>query len=403
MTQPKTRKTALSLTIAAALTVAGVAGYSAYQDAYASDEPAVEQSLPQLPRVVVETPELQTVTEWDHYAGRFEAVDEVNIRSRVTGYLQAVHFEDGDVVNKGDLLFTIDPRPFEAAVAMAKASVAEAKATLNLASADLKRSSELSKSAAISQQRVDQDRARVQQAQARVAAANSALEQAELDLEFTTIEAPITGRIDAHNVDVGNLVRGDEENTLPLTNIVSLDPIYIVFDVDQAAYLNYHKKDKEGVRESSRTAANPVNVSLQGDSDFPYQAKMDFVGNQIDQRTGTIRGRAVIDNPDGIFTPGLFARVQLLSRDNAQTVLIPDQAVALEQTNRIVYVVNENDEAETRAVTLGPIVDGKRVVRTGLEGNERVITKGLHRVSVGTKVQAEMEIDHFAELAQTRF
>lgn len=380
----------------------GIGAYTAYQQAYAADEKA--QSAAAAPKppptVVVEIPEVKAVSEWDDYTGRFEAIDEVDIRSRVTGYLQQVHFKDGDIVEKGDLLFTIDPRPFEAALKTAEARVAEAKATLFLANTNLARSNTLLKSSAISQQRVDQDSARVQQAQALLASARSELEQARLDLEFTTIESPITGHIGARNVDIGNLIRGDDENASPLTNIVSLNPIYVVFDIDQNAYLNYAK---DGMRCDEQSTARPVRIALQGDVGYPHEGKMDFIANRIDEQTGTLRGRAVIDNPTRRFVPGLFARIQLLERDQADTVLIPDRAIALEQTNRVVYIVNDEDKVESRTVVLGPLIDGKRVIRSGLNGDERVVTRGLHRISTGKTVQVRLEGDEAAiTLSQAR-
>lgn len=386
-----TRRPFIALLAGAAMTAAAWGGYSGYHYAVASPTEGAVAAAP-APSVIAEFPTVQSITEWDSYAGRFVAVDRVDIRSRVSGYLDAVHFTDGDIVQQGDLLFTIDPRPFEAEVAVAEAEVAEAEATLALARADLRRSTELYKTRTVSKQRVDQDRARTKSAEAQVKAAQSRLNVAKLDLGFTEVRAPITGRIDAHNIDVGNLVRGDAENGQALTNIVALDPIHIVFDIDQNAYLNYQRAAAAGQGPDHGTEVTPVQLALPGETGFQHEAALDFVSNSIDQATGTIRARAVIDNPDFSFTPGLFARVQLLNRADAEALLIPDEAIGLEQSDRVVFVVGANNKVESRKVALGPIVDGKRVVRHGVSAEDRIITRGLHRVYAGMEVSAEMGI-----------
>jgi RND family efflux transporter MFP subunit len=226
-----------TISIGIAVALIGLGSFSAYHFAYAEKQQEVTQNQ-QFPAVIVSLPAIENITEWQQYAGRFVAVNNVDIRSRVSGYLEKIHFKDGDIVNKGDLLFSIDPRPFKAEVSIAKATVEEREATLALAKTDSTRSIELYKTHAVSKQRVDEDKARVKQAEAQLSAAKSRLARAELDLDFTQITAPITGKIDQHNVDVGNLIRGDDENASPLTNIVSLDPIYVYFDVDQNTYLN---------------------------------------------------------------------------------------------------------------------------------------------------------------------
>jgi multidrug efflux system membrane fusion protein len=382
------------LTLGAMSTIMATS-YFAYQQVHAADNAA---NTP-LPKVKVATAQKRVVTEWDQYSGRLVAVDEVAVRSRVTGYLKAIHFKDGDMVGKGDLLFSIDPRPFEAALALAKANVIEAQANLSLAKSNLKRSANLVKTNAISQQRFDQDTASLQQAEARLSVAEAQRDQAQLDLEFTQIKAPISGRINNHSIDVGNLVRGDDQNGPALTDIVALDPIHVVFDVDQNAYLDYQAADRSGERPSSRTTSNPVNVSLAGENAFVHKARMDFVSNRIDESTGTIRARALLDNKDLTFTPGMFARVQLLSRQNKERVLIPQQAVTTEQTAKVVFVVESDGQVQGRIVQLGPIVDGMQVITYGLDGDEAIVIAGLHRISHGVYVDIVEQNTQSTEIA----
>ncbi|WP_417541780.1 efflux RND transporter periplasmic adaptor subunit [Methylophaga thalassica] len=377
-----------TISIGIAVALIGLGSFSAYHFAYADKQQEVTQNQ-QFPAVIVSHPAIENITEWQQYAGRFVAVNNVDIRSRVSGYLEKIHFKDGDIVNKGDLLFSIDPRPFKAEVSIAKATVEEREATLALAKTDSTRSIELYKTHAVSKQRVDEDKARVKQAEAQLSAAKSRLARAELDLDFTQITAPITGKIDKHNVDVGNLIRGDDENASPLTNIVSLDPIYVIFDVDQNTFLNLTNNETKSFND---VHSSSVRLSIQGDTDTKYDAKINFVSNSIDQQTGSIRLRAVVDNNQGKFTPGLFARVELAKQQNPQTILIPEKALVLEQTDYVVYVVNDKDIVESRHVEVGPIANGLRVIRKGLNGDERVISGGLHHVAVGSKVAIQSEL-----------
>lgn len=377
-----------TISIGIAVALIGLGSFSAYHFAYADKQQEVTQNQ-QFPAVIVSHPAIENITEWQQYAGRFVAVNNVDIRSRVSGYLEKIHFKDGDIVNKGDLLFSIDPRPFKAEVSIAKATVEEREATLALAKTDSTRSIELYKTHAVSKQRVDEDKARVKQAEAQLSAAKSRLARAELDLDFTQITAPITGKIDQHNVDVGNLIRGDDENASPLTNIVSLDPIYVIFDVDQNTYLNLKNNETKSLND---VHSSSVRLSIQGDTDTKYDAKINFVSNSIDQQTGSIRLRAVVDNNQGKFTPGLFARVELAKQQNPQTILIPEKALVLEQTDYVVYVVNDEDIVESGHVEVGPIANGLRVIRKGLNGDERVISGGLHHVAVGSKVAIQSEL-----------
>jgi len=242
----------------------------------------------------------------------------------------------------------------------------------------------------------------MQSAEAALAAARARVEEAELDLEYTIVRAPISGRIDEAALDLGNLVNGITNGASVLTSIVALDPIHVVFDVDQNALLRYNRLALEGTRESSRVAPNPVRIALPDSGEFNLEGRMDFVSNQIDEGTGTIRARAIIENRDRLLTPGMFARVQLLGRPDKPTVLVPDEAVVREQINAVVLVLDAEDRVESRVVSTGPLVDGLRVIRAGLAPGERVVVEGRHRVRPGTIVAAERRVPNPDQFAQTQ-
>ena len=336
--------------------------------------------------VVVTSPKVQQVTEWDDYTGRFEAIDQVELKARVSGHLVNIHFKDGDFVEKGQTLFTIDPRPFETQVAVVQAELAEAKIRLDLANLQLERSTKLVENGSVSRSHFDRDNAEYAQAKARLHAAESRLAQAQLDLEFTAVTAPLSGRIDRHYVDVGNVITAQET---ALTTIVSMDKMYVTFDVNQNAYLKYMRYDMQGTRTSSRRAPNPVRIALGDSREFTLAGTMDYVANQVNTDTGTIRARAIVDNSDYFLTPGLFARVKLLAQENVATILIPDSAIATEQADRVVFVVNDENQVESRIVELGSLVGGERIVRSGLMPGDKVITQGAQRVGIGQVVAAQ--------------
>jgi RND family efflux transporter MFP subunit len=338
------------------------------------------------PPVTVANPTARRVTEWDDYTGRFQATEYVELRARVNGYLDSIHFTDGQIVKKGDLLFVIDPRPYQATADSAAAALTQAQARLDLANREQVRAAALAKSQNGSVEALDKAVQEQRAAGGAVEAAQAELRRAQLDLEFTHITSPVTGRISRHLVSVGNLVSGGEANSTLLTTVVSLDPIYFYFDADQNAYLKYARLDQTGQRRSSRDAPNPVRLALNDEKEFPHQGHMDFVDNQIDFGTGTIRGRAIFDNPDLIFTPGMFARVQLIGAPEHEALLLPDDAIGTDQARRFVYVVGDGNVATSREVQLGPIIDGLRVVRSGVSATDRVIVNGLQRVRVGQPV-----------------
>ena len=320
---------------------------------------------------------VKPVVDWDDFTGRIQAVNTVQLQPRITGYLDAVHFEEGAVVNKGDLLFTIDDREYRAAAASQRADVARAETRVELAGQDLARSEKLADARAVSVEELEQRRGELKQAEADLRAARAALDAAQLNLDFTRITAPIGGRVGEALVKPGNLVTPTGS---VLTTLVSIDPIHVVFEGDENIYLKYQAKAAAGERPSSREVPNPVQVGLASDQGFPYQGEMDFVDNQIDPATGTIQGRALIANPDGFLIPGLFARVRLLGSGEYEAILIHEAAVMTDQDRKFVYVVDEDNAAVRRDVVLGREVDGLRVVNSGLSAGDRIVVNGVRKV-----------------------
>jgi RND family efflux transporter MFP subunit len=339
------------------------------------------------PPVTVAQPVKRTVTDWDEFTGRFEAVEEVQVKARVGGFVTNVQFKDGDMVHTGDLLYVIDSRPFEAVAEQADGQLADARAKVELAKRELDRGLNLVQTSAVSEQVVDQRRQALQAAHAAESIAEGALKAAQLNVEFSHVLAPITGRVSRHLVSVGNLVQGSDNGTSTLlTSIVSLDPIYIYFDVDEATYLRNSKLWFEGKRPSSRDTPNPVQVTLTGETKPSHEGSMDFLDNRLDVSTGTLRSRAVIQNHDLSILPGQFGRVRLIGSSPYEALLLPDTAIATDQSRKIVFVVKADDTVEARPVTLGPLDDGLRVIREGLKPDDRVIVDGLQRARVGAKV-----------------
>jgi len=341
------------------------------------------------PQVTVATPLVRQITDWDEYTGRVAAVESVEIRAQVSGYLDAVHFKDGALVKKGDLLFVIDPRPFKAALDEARADLSAARVRLELATSELIRARKLATEKLIAEESLDVKVKAKREAEASLEAATAAEQAAALNLEFARIRAPISGRIGRALVTAGNLVNGGGQEPTLLTTIVSVDPVYVYFTADERAFLRYMRLAEEGIRPSSRDVPNPVRLQLADEEGFPHQGQMDFVDNQVDPATGTMQGRAVFPNPDGELTPGLFARVQLRGEGPYQALVVPDQAVATDQAQRIVYVVGADDVVSARPVTLGRTLGGLRIIRGGLKADERIVINGIQRVRAGVKVSPE--------------
>jgi membrane fusion protein, multidrug efflux system len=350
------------------------------------DKPATQAAAPPPAPVTVAEPTKRTVTDWDEFTGRFEAMEEVQIRARVGGFVESIQFKDGDFVKPGDLLYVIDSRPFEAVAKQAEGQLADARAKAEFAKRELDRGLNLVQTSAVSEQTVDQRRQALQGARAAEMQAEGALKAAQLNVEFTHVTSPMAGRISRHLVSVGNLVQGADGGATQLTSIVSLDPIYIYFDMDEATYLKYNKLWFEGRRPSSRDTPNPVQVSLAGEIKPSRDGKMDFLDNRIDVSTATLRSRAIIPNKDLSILPGQFARVRLIGSAPYEALLLPDSAIATDQSRKIVFVVNKDNVVEVRPVTLGPLDEGLRVIREGLKADDKVIVDGLQRARVGAKV-----------------
>ncbi len=348
---------------------------------------------PPPPAVTVTAPVTRTVTDFDEYVGRFVAVNAVEVRARVSGYLDGVHFKDGQIVAQGDLLFGIDKRPFENAAQQARANLAQAKSNLVYTEADLARGQQLVRDKTITEQTFEQRSQAFRNAQAAVSNAEAAVRQAELDLEFTELRAPVNGRIGDRRVSPGNLVTGGTSgNTTLLATIVSIDPIRFEFTFDEASFLRYERMSKLGRDVASRGAGVQVALKLIDERDFAHQGTMDFVDNVIDRSTGTIRGRAAFANPNGLFTPGMFARVQVPASPPYEALLVPDVAIGTEQVRKYLLVVDGEDVARQKFVTLGQLTsDGLRAIKNGLGAQDRVVISGLMQARAGMKVRPQQQ------------
>lgn len=347
-------------------------------------------AAPPPPQVTVAKPIQRTVTDYDEYVGRFVAIDSVEVRARVSGYLDQVNFKDGQQVNQGDLLFTIDKRPFQTALDQAKANLAQARANLSFAEADLARAQQLVRDRTITEQTFDQRTQSKRVAEASVAAQEAAVRQATLDLEFTELRAPITGRIGDRRVSPGNLVTGGTGGTTTLlATIVTYDPIRFEFTFDEAAYLRYQRSASDGP--ASRSGGLEVGLKLIDEPAFKHKGRMDFVDNVIERLTGTIRGRAVLANSEGLFTPGMFARVQVPASPPQTALLVPDVAIGSEQVRKYVFVVDGENVARQTFVTLGQLDGRLRVIKSGLKPDDRVIVNGMAKTRPGQKVTPKEE------------
>jgi RND family efflux transporter MFP subunit len=333
--------------------------------------------------VVAAKPLKRKVVDWDEFVGHFEAVDSVDIRPRVSGYLQSINFRDGQMVHKGDLLFVIDPRPYQAVLDQAKGQEAHALSAETDANVELARAKKLLADGAIAQQEYQTRLATAEQATADVLAAKAAVESAALNLGFTRVTSPIDGRTSDRRVAPGNLVTQD---TTILTNITDLDPIRFIFDGAESLYLKYQNLGQMGSRPESRYHPNPVEIRLQNQSDYAIKGQMDFVDNTLDTNSGTIRGRAEISNPKLLLTPGMFGHLRLLGSGTYDALLVPDNAITTQQSDQIVFVVGRGNRIEQRKITTGPLVDGLRVVKSGLAATDTLVIEGVEHVKVGTAV-----------------
>lgn len=337
---------------------------------------AMAQGAPPAPPVQVATPLAKRVTNWDEYTGRFEAREQVEVRARVSGFLDSVHFRDGDLVKKGDLLFTIDQRPYRLAVDAARAEVARAAAQVELARNEVERAEGLTQNRTITARDIDQRRANLNGALATQQAAEANLKTAELNLEWTQVRSPLSGRISNKRVDAGNLVAGGQSGATLLTTIVASDPINFVFDASEADYLRYTRLTADLRKQVASTEGTPAQVRLSDEKDWKREGKVDFIDNALNARSGTIRGRAVFENNDQFLTPGTFGRVRVYS-GQADALLVPDAVIVSDQASKIVLTVGADNKVVPKPVVLGQISDGLRVVTQGLTKDDKVIINGL--------------------------
>jgi RND family efflux transporter MFP subunit len=349
---------------------------------HSADAPPV--AMP--PAVVVASPLVIRLTEWDEYTGRFEATDTVDVRARVDGYLDSIHFRDGAIVKPGDLLFVIDPRPYEAILQGARADVVRAQTRQELATTDFTRGEALFAIKGISQEEFDARAQARKEAEAAVIVARAAERAAELNVNFTQVRAPIGGRISRKFVSVGNLISGGQAGSTLLTTIVAVDPIQFLFDASESDYLKYNRMNAAGERKTSRDVPNPVRIRLLDETTFTHVGTMDFVDNRVDSATGTIRGRALVPNPGGFLTPGQFGRLQLLGSGEFNALLVPDSAILSDQSRRFVWALDKDDLPEQRIVEPGNLERGLRIVRAGLQRDDRIVINGMQRVRPGARV-----------------
>jgi RND family efflux transporter MFP subunit len=392
----ESRKFPLPLLLLAVVVVLGViAGvYSFKSGGQGGPAPAAQAQAPGAPPVTVAQPLKRQITDWSEFTGQFTPVDYVELRARVSGYLTEIHFTDGQMVNKGDLLFVIDPRPFEIALVSARSKVTQAAASRELANRQLNRAGELQKREFLAQSLLDQRQAESQTAGAGQTAAQAAVREAELNLQFTRITAPISGRISARQISVGNLVTagGSSGGGTLLTTIVSQDPLYFSFDMSENDFLAFQRTYG---RVGGEELSVPVDLRLMDETGWPHQGKLTFIDNQVDKNSGTIRARVTLANADGFISPGSFGRVRLPASKPYEALMIPDAAIMTDQNRKIVMTVTADGTVAPRPVTLGPVVDGLRAIKTGLTGEEQIIISGLMRARPGAKVtpqQGKIEV-----------
>jgi multidrug efflux system membrane fusion protein len=356
---------------------------------------------PPAPQVTIAAPVAQKLIDRDEYVGRFVAVDAVEIRARVSGYLEKIHFTDGQLVKAGDLLFTVDQRPFQAALDQARADLARAKSQTVLTAADLSRAETLLQQKTIAEALYDQRVQAKRAADAALQSAEAAVKNAELNLEFTELRAPVSGRIGDRRVSPGNLVTGGTTgSTTLLATVVSMDPIRFEFSFDEAAYLRYQRIATQAGRADERGTKLPVELRLLDEKSFEHKGVIDFVDNAVDTNSGTIRGRAQFANATALFTPGMFGRILIPGSAEYEALLVPDVAIGTEQVRKFVYVVDAENTVRQKYIELGSLQGKLRVVKSGLEANDRVIVNGLMRARAGAKVTPLTEEEMKAQQQQ---
>jgi multidrug efflux system membrane fusion protein len=394
------KKTYILFIAVAAIAVIAVALYamgviSLPKSAAGQAQATAQAAPPPVPVSVAKVVE-KSVIEWDEFSGRVKAIDHVDIRPQVSGIIEKVHFSDGQLVNKGDMLFTIDPRPFQAALAHAQADLAAAQSKVALADTNLKRNQGLIASHAIAQSDLDATNDAYLEADASVKAAEAAVQTAQLNLNYTAITAPVSGRVSRAEVTVGNLVN-DGTSAPVLTTVVSVSPVYVEFEVDEQSYLKYLANGASG---NTGIEHIPVQVGLANQEGYPRQGRLESLDNQLDTSSGTIRVRAIFDDPNGELTPGLYAKVRTGGAAAENAILVDDRAIGTDQDKKFVMVIDANNKANYRMITLGPMVNGLRIVRSGLQEGERIVVNGLQRVRPNSIVDpTEVAMDRNANPA----
>ena len=343
------------------------------------DDSVAQNAAPQAPVVSAADVVVKSISQWDSFNGRIEAVESVQLRPRVSGYIDKVNYTDGQEVKKGEVLFTIDDRTYRAALEQAQANLARAKTQASLAQSEANRTDKLVNTNVVSREEWEQRRSAATQAQADIRAAQAAVDAAQLNLDFTKVTAPIDGRASRALITSGNLVTAGDTASV-LTTLVSQKTVYVYFDVDESTYLHYQNLARSGQGASSNHTALPVEIGLTGEEGYPHQGKVDFLDNQLTPSTGTIRMRALLDNAQRQFTPGLFARVRLPGSAEFKATLIDDKAVLTDQDRKYVYIVDKEGKAQRRDITPGRLADGLRIVRQGLNPGDKVIVEGLQKV-----------------------
>lgn len=384
-----------AIVVLAAAVVAGI-WWQGQQSGATGDE-AAKQGQPQgagappAPPVTVANPVYKKIVEWDEYPGQFKAIDSIDVRARVSGYLEKIHFTDGQVVQQGDLLFTIEKRPFEIALNSARAQLSEANAQLSLANRNLKRYEKMREGNIVGESDYDDRVESVSAGKAAVAAATAQVEQAELDLGYTEIRAPVTGRISRHEVSAGNLITGGYTGDVTLlTTIVSLDPIYFEFDVSEANYLAYQRAAERGVMPSMRDNKIEVEAKLPDEDAWTHKGILEFLDNQVNETSGTIRARATFANADNVFTAGQFAHIRVPGSEPYEAILLPETAIVTDQSQKIALVVADDGTVGVKILRVGPNYNGMRIIREGLAPTDKVVINGLLRARPGSKVSAQM-------------